>query len=279
MGVSPSGTTHLGTKALATHLLWRYWQDHGTHLQKRISVHRFSDGSAKAKQMAFKWIISTTKGHQLANGQGSCADRPISLCGKASRMLSSSLFITILKNHYHCIFQEEQLSFMADNLELITRLKDHRRYINPYPNTTLEAEFDLTEQIHLLHENNQLPSYFKHVKGHQDQTTEYAKLDLSSTAELRRRPTCWELLFLQEYAFFMTTLIFCPHARQSWPSTPLMLQANTKIADWSLHRTQIYGTQPTLISLGPEDSILHSLEVTEGCIEENPPSDSLYKGL
>ena len=76
------------------------------------------------------------------------------------------------------MFQPEKLGFMADNLELITRLQDHRRYINPYFNTTLGAEFDLTKQIHLLHKAHNLPSYFQHVKGHQDRTTEYAKLDL-----------------------------------------------------------------------------------------------------
>ena len=67
---------------------------------------------------------------------------------------------------------------MADNLELITRLDDHRCYTKPYPNTTLGAEFDLTKQIHLLHTEHQLPSTFRHVKGHQDRTTEYSKLDL-----------------------------------------------------------------------------------------------------
>ena len=93
-------------------------------------------------QPSARWIISTTKGQRLASCQGSCAGRPSSLCGEASRMLSSSLFITILKIHYRCTFQGDQLGFMADNLELITQLNDHRQYIKSYPNTTLGAEFD-----------------------------------------------------------------------------------------------------------------------------------------
>ena len=67
---------------------------------------------------------------------------------------------------------------MAYNLELITRLQDHRRYIEPYPNTTLGTEHHLTKQIHLLHKEHKLPSYFWHVKGHEDRNIEYAKLDL-----------------------------------------------------------------------------------------------------
>ena len=128
--------------------------------------------------MTFGWIISTTKGQRLASGHGSCAGRPSSLWAEASGMLSSSLFITILQTHYHCTFQPDKLGFMADNLELITRLTDHRQYINPYPNTALGAEFDLTEQIHLLHKARNLSSSFRYVKGHQDRTMEYDKLDL-----------------------------------------------------------------------------------------------------
>ena len=51
------------------------------------SLYIVSYGSAKAKQMAFGWIISTTKGQQLASGHGSCAGRPSSLRGEASGML------------------------------------------------------------------------------------------------------------------------------------------------------------------------------------------------
>ena len=67
---------------------------------------------------------------------------------------------------------------MVDNPELITRLNNHKRYISLYPNTIFGAEFDLTKQIDLLHTEHKLPSYFWNVKGHQDRTTEYAKLDL-----------------------------------------------------------------------------------------------------
>mmetsp|Transcript_21360 Transcript_21360/g.48164 ORF Transcript_21360/g.48164 Transcript_21360/m.48164 type:complete len:307 (-) Transcript_21360:187-1107(-) len=143
-----------------------------------VPLYVISDSSATEKRMTFGWILSTTKGQRLASSHGSCAGRPSSLQAEASGILSSSLFIMILQSQYHCIFHQGKLGFMADNLELITRLNDHRRYTKPYPNTTLGAEFDLTKQIHLLHTEHQLPSSFRHVKGYQDQTTDYAKLDL-----------------------------------------------------------------------------------------------------
>ena len=140
-------------------------------ISNKESLYVVSDGSAAAKQMTFGWIISTTKGQRLASSHGSCAGRPSSLLAKASGMLSSSLFITVLQTHYHCKFHPNTLGFMADNLKLVTRLNDHRQYSSPYPNTTLGEEFDLTKQIHLLYKEHKLPSYFWHVKVHQDRTT------------------------------------------------------------------------------------------------------------
>ena len=107
-------------------------------------------------------------GSLALSSHGSYAGRPSSLWAEASGMLSSSLFITIFQTHYHCKFQSDKLGFMADNLKLITRLQDHQQYIIPYPNTALGAEFDLTNQIQLLHKEPNLPFYFQHVKGHQD---------------------------------------------------------------------------------------------------------------
>ena len=42
----------------------------------------------------------------------------------------------------------------------------------------LTAEFDLTEMIHVLHQDHKLQFNFCHVEGHQDQHKAYADLDL-----------------------------------------------------------------------------------------------------
>ena len=147
-------------------------------IASNVPLYVVSDGSATDNRMTFGWILSAARGQRLASSHGSCAGQPSSLRAEASGMLSSLLFIMILQSQYNCVFHQDKLGFMADNLELITRLNDHCRYTKPYPNTSLGAEFDLTKQIHLLHTEHQLPSTFRHVKGHQDRTTEYSKLDL-----------------------------------------------------------------------------------------------------
>ena len=139
-----------------------------------------SDGSARNGRMTFGWVMCTPDGTRLARGHGSCPGRPNSLRGEASGMLAATLFLTLLKQNYQCTFDSTSLSFQSDNLELVTRQLNHQSYTYPYPNTTLTAEFDLTEMIYRLHRKHELPSGFSHVKGHQDHTTDYADLDLSA---------------------------------------------------------------------------------------------------
>ena len=93
-------------------------------------------------------------------------------------MLAATLFTTLLKQHLSCPFNSTVLSFQSVNLELIKRQQDHPSYTLPYTNTTLTDEFDLTEMIHVLQQDQNLPSNFCHVKGHQDRHKAYADLDL-----------------------------------------------------------------------------------------------------
>mmetsp|Transcript_15748 Transcript_15748/g.32323 ORF Transcript_15748/g.32323 Transcript_15748/m.32323 type:complete len:183 (+) Transcript_15748:115-663(+) len=95
-------------------------------------------------------------------------------------MLAATLFTTLLKRYFRCTFTSTLLSYQSDNLELIKRQQEHQDYKHPYPNTTLTAEFDLTEMIHVLHREHNLPSNFCHVRGHQDCDTAYSELDLNA---------------------------------------------------------------------------------------------------
>ena len=40
-----------------------------------------------------------------------------------------------------------KIKYVSDNLELINRSKENLNYNNLYPNNTLSAEYDTTEQI------------------------------------------------------------------------------------------------------------------------------------
>ena len=61
-----------------------------------------------------------------------------------------------------------KIKYVSDNLEPINRTKEHLNYNNPYPNNTLSAEFDITEQIYLTNETYKIDASFQHVYGCQD---------------------------------------------------------------------------------------------------------------
>ena len=110
-----------------------------------------SDGSVKhMHQMSFGWILSTAGGVHLATSYGECDGRGSLLQAKAVGMLSISLFIALLATYSKRI--NIKIIYISDNLELINKNKEHLNSTDPYPNNTLAAEFDITEQIYLTNQ-------------------------------------------------------------------------------------------------------------------------------
>ena len=139
-----------------------------------------SDGSAKQHGMTYGWIMSTNTGVRIASGNGPCNGRPSSLRSEAAGMLAASLFIAMIQEFTNNHFDSISIHFMADNMELINRQSLHLNYTNPYPNMTLKAEFDLTEQIYDTHQKYKIIATFTHVKGHQDDDATYDDLSLEA---------------------------------------------------------------------------------------------------
>ena len=108
-----------------------------------------SDGSVKhTHQMSFGWVLSTAGGLHLAKSYGGCDGRGSSLGAEAVGMLSISIFIALMAKHRKRT--DIKIKYVSDNLELINRNREHLNYTSPYPNnTTLSAEFDITEQNYL----------------------------------------------------------------------------------------------------------------------------------
>jgi hypothetical protein len=77
------------------------------------------------------------------------------------------------------------IQFLADNQSLITREKQHSEYREPYPNHTLKAEFDLTEQIYQTLQEADIQASFYHVKGHQDDKIEYNNLPFEAQLNIQ----------------------------------------------------------------------------------------------
>ena len=60
-----------------------------------------------------------------------------------------------------------KIIYISDNLEL-NRKKEHLNYTDLYPNNTLVAEFNITEQIYLTNQTYKMEASFQHTYGHQD---------------------------------------------------------------------------------------------------------------
>ena len=81
-------------------------------------------------------------------------------------MLSISMFITLLAKYSK--LTNIKIVHVSDNIELINRNKEHLNYTDSYPNNTLAAEFDITEQIYLTNQTYNSEASFQHMYGHQD---------------------------------------------------------------------------------------------------------------
>ena len=89
-----------------------------------------------------------------------------SLQAKVVRMLSISICIALLAKYSKCT--DIKIIYVSDNLELTNRNIKHLNYTDLYPNNTLAAEFDITEQTYLTNQTYNIEALFQHVYGHQD---------------------------------------------------------------------------------------------------------------
>ena len=97
---------------------------------------------------------------------GGCDGRGSLLQAEAVGMLSISIFIALLAKYSKCA--NIKIVYVSDNLELINRNKEHLNYTDPYPNNSLAAKFDITEQVYLMNQTYNIKASFQHMYGHQD---------------------------------------------------------------------------------------------------------------
>ena len=125
------------------------------------------DGSVKyMHQISFDWVLSLAGGFHLAKSFCECDGRGSLLQAEAVGILSILLFIALMAKHRNCT--NIKIIYVSDNIKLINRSKEHLNYTNPYPNNTLSAEFDITEQIYLSNKTYKIKASFQQVYSHQD---------------------------------------------------------------------------------------------------------------
>ena len=101
------------------------------------------------------------------------------------------------------------VQFYADNLALINRMTEHQQYDSIYINSYLDADIDLTEEIHFCHKAHKITATFIHAKGHQDKEVAIADLDLEAQMNITADALATE---------------YYNQGRPSKPECPLMTQ-------------------------------------------------------
>ena len=129
-------------------------------------------------------------------------------------MLSISLVIALMAKYSNRT--NIKIVYVSDNLELINRNKEHLNYKYPYPNDTLSAEFDITEQIYLTNQTYKINASFQRVYGHQDTRS---RRKMSTEAKLNVEADRLVGLYKDELGAYNPITHICP-------SSPAVLEIN-----------------------------------------------------
>jgi hypothetical protein len=112
-----------------------------------IQLLTMSDGSDDAGAMTFGWIVSLPTGQRLAR----CAGPAYGPYGSSFRaegygFLSVSRFLVRIQE-----FCQQQptwrIQMMTDNQGLLTRVETSLPFVDPFPKYTLQADWDVTNEI------------------------------------------------------------------------------------------------------------------------------------
>jgi hypothetical protein len=139
-----------------------------------------SDGSDDSGSMTFGWIVALPNGRRLAQCAGpafgpSGSNFQAEGCG----FLSVSRFLVRLCEF--CAVQPQwKIEMLTDNQGLLTCISSSLLYPHPFPNFTLVLDWDVTHEISQSLRTLAREPILKHVKGHQDQHTQYTDLPLDA---------------------------------------------------------------------------------------------------
>jgi hypothetical protein len=137
-----------------------------------------SDGSAGNNSMSFAWVMALPCGTRVATCAGPVFGfRESSYRSEGYGVLSAVRFVLHLFRFCGCAPQWS-FDYMADNKGLLTALLQDSQYSETFPNTTLEPDWDIRNEIKETLKLIGRPHSFTHVKGHQDTGQCVESLDL-----------------------------------------------------------------------------------------------------
>jgi hypothetical protein len=137
-----------------------------------------SDGSAGNNSMSFAWVLALPCGKRVVTCAGPVFGFRESLYrSEGYGVLSAVRFVFHLFKFCGCVPQW-RYKYMADNQGLLTVILQDSTHTEAFPNTTLEADWDIRNEIKATLKLIGRPNSFSHVKGHQDNGQSVESLDL-----------------------------------------------------------------------------------------------------
>ena len=139
-----------------------------------------SDGSVEDVQLTFGWTMATPAGQRLAQCEGpACGSTPSSFRSEAYGLLSATRFLFNLIK-FSATSSPWKVNFVSDNLGLVKRINARFDYPHPYPNATLEPDWDAVEQIFQTFNSLPIIPSIAWIASHQDDEICYDDLPLQS---------------------------------------------------------------------------------------------------
>eukprot|EP00980_Cylindrotheca_fusiformis_P024905 scaffold12690_cov177-Cylindrotheca_fusiformis.AAC.2 len=150
--------------------------EQNNHLQSQC--YGVSDGSEARTSMAFGWVVAAPDGFRLATGSGPAfGSQPSSFRAEGYGMLSMVKFLLQLRQTSGSTDQWK-IQCATDSQGLVTAVKNCLTYDEPFPNVTLDPEYDIIHEIVMTCRQAKLEVVLSHVKGHQNTRTDFDELTL-----------------------------------------------------------------------------------------------------
>eukprot|EP00980_Cylindrotheca_fusiformis_P020836 scaffold7832_cov103-Cylindrotheca_fusiformis.AAC.3 len=142
-----------------------------------------SDGSEFSGSMTFGWVIAASDGTRVVTCAGPAfGSQASSYRAEGYGFVSMALFLFHLR-HFSSAIPDWRLTFVSDNLGLVTKTSQSWEYDFPFPNLTLSSDYDVIHETVMTLRQARVHATFSHVKGHQD-TSKTPFASLSLTAQL-----------------------------------------------------------------------------------------------
>ena len=138
-----------------------------------------SDGSAPHEKGSFAWVLSTDDGVRIARCCGPVFGKAITSYRAKSYgiLLFLRFYLHMTRLYWKQTDRVKPPHLVCNNLSLVKTITKLHTYVNIFPNTTMEVEWDCIAQIlQTLNALEDKSPTLDHIKGHQDNHVPYEEL-------------------------------------------------------------------------------------------------------